>query len=112
LQLKRRHHIIRVRDNRGLDMRDSDKLDFSKLLGFDTVSESLTDGVDFQDPTVGARLGAKVGDDTTQTTTPEPEPTTTPEPTKTFMPMDETPEIGEPGEPVMRGSGGRDVINS
>jgi len=96
-------------------MRDSDKLDFSKLLGFDTVSVSLKDGVDFQDPTFAARLGAKVGTTGTETTTTETtttEPTTTPEPTKTFMPMDVTPEIGEPGEPVMRGSGGRDVINS
>jgi hypothetical protein len=36
-------------------------IDFSKLLGFDSVAEQLADGVDFQDPTVGAKLGAKVG---------------------------------------------------
>ncbi len=34
-------------------------LDFSKLLGFDVVAEM--DTVDFQDATVGAKLGAKVG---------------------------------------------------
>jgi hypothetical protein len=37
------------------------KIDFTKLLGFDAVSEQLTDGVDFQNDTVSATLGAKVG---------------------------------------------------
>lgn len=36
-------------------------LDFSKLLGFDAVADQVSDGVDFQDHTVGAKLGAKVG---------------------------------------------------
>ncbi len=36
-------------------------MDFSKLLGFDSVADQLGDGVDFQDVTVGAKLGAKVG---------------------------------------------------
>ena len=38
------------------------KIDYSKLLGFDMVSDELVDGVDFNNPTVGAKLGAKVGD--------------------------------------------------
>ena len=62
------------------------KIDFSKLLGFDTLSaetdfadatvgaklgakvglieiqEPTTKGIDFQDATLGAKLGAKVGD--------------------------------------------------
>ena len=33
-------------------------MDFSKLLGFDTIN---TDKVDFSDATFGAKLGAKVG---------------------------------------------------
>ena len=33
------------------------KIDFGKLLGFETVA-----GCDFQDETFGAKLGAKVGD--------------------------------------------------
>ena len=36
-------------------------LDFTKLLGFDSVADQLSDGVDFQDETIGAKLGAKVG---------------------------------------------------
>lgn len=36
-------------------------LDFSKLLGFDAVADQLSNGVDFQDQTVGAKLGSKVG---------------------------------------------------
>ena len=39
-------------------------IDFSKLLGFDSVADQLFDGVDFQDPTIGAKLGAKVGEPT------------------------------------------------
>ena len=38
------------------------KIDFAKLLGFNTVSDELPDGLDFKDDTFGARLGAKVGD--------------------------------------------------
>ena len=44
-------------------MQRPDKIDFSKLLGFATVADQLcSDTIDLQDPTVGARLGAKVGD--------------------------------------------------
>jgi len=37
------------------------KIDFTKLLGFDTVSEELPDGIDLQNETLGDKLGAKVG---------------------------------------------------
>jgi hypothetical protein len=44
-------------------MQKPDKIDFSKLLGFATVADQLcSDTIDLQDLTVGARLGAKVGD--------------------------------------------------
>jgi len=45
-------------------MGKSDKIDFSKLLGFELVTEELADKVDFQTETFGGRLGAKVGDKT------------------------------------------------
>jgi hypothetical protein len=37
------------------------KIDYAKLLGFAAVSDQLSEGVDFQDETLSARLGAKVG---------------------------------------------------
>lgn len=37
------------------------RIDFSKLLGFDLVSDELQAGVHFSANTVAARLGAKVG---------------------------------------------------
>ncbi len=37
------------------------KIDYTKLLGFAAVSDELSDGVDFQNDTVSATLGAKVG---------------------------------------------------
>lgn len=52
-------------------MRKSKKIDFAKLLGFETVCGRLAKGADFQDETLGqvnfqadsmsAKLGAKVG---------------------------------------------------
>ena len=42
-------------------MRESKSIDFAKLLGFETVYDRMSGGVDFQDETVGAKLGAKVG---------------------------------------------------
>ena len=38
-------------------------IDFTKLLGFDAVSEEIKGAVDFQDETVAAKLGAKIGVD-------------------------------------------------
>ncbi len=37
------------------------KIDYAKLLGFATVSGELSEAVDFQDETISAKLGAKVG---------------------------------------------------
>jgi hypothetical protein len=45
-------------------MDTSDKVDFSKLLGFGLVTEELAEKVDFQNGTFGGRLGAKIGDKT------------------------------------------------
>ena len=42
-------------------MKNAHQIDFSKLLGFDAVRDQLSAGVDFQDDTIGAKLGAKVG---------------------------------------------------
>jgi len=38
-----------------------EKIDYAKLLGFDSVSDELSEGIDFQSETIGAKLGAKVG---------------------------------------------------
>ncbi len=43
-------------------MSENRRIDFSKLLGFQVMSEELAEHVDFQDETFGGRLGAKVGD--------------------------------------------------
>jgi hypothetical protein len=40
-------------------MRKLEKIDLTKLLGFETVE--LTENVNFQDETFSAKLGAKVG---------------------------------------------------
>jgi hypothetical protein len=42
-------------------VQNSDKIDYAKLLGFEVVAEQIAGSVDFQDETVGAKLGAKVG---------------------------------------------------
>ena len=42
-------------------MKNAAKIDFAKLLGFDAVSDQISGSVDFQDETIGAKLGAKVG---------------------------------------------------
>jgi hypothetical protein len=42
-------------------MQKSEKIDLTKLLGFETIACEPTDNVDFQDETLGAKLGAKVG---------------------------------------------------
>ena len=38
------------------------KIDFGRLLGFETVSELIEGRPDLQDENLGAKLGAKVGD--------------------------------------------------
>ena len=42
-------------------MRKYNRLDFAKLLGFDTVAAKLFEELDFQDQIIAARLGAKIG---------------------------------------------------
>ncbi len=42
-------------------MQKPDAIDFTKLLGFETVADDLSREVDFQDEAIGSRLGAKVG---------------------------------------------------
>jgi hypothetical protein len=71
------------------------KIDYSKLLGFDMVSGELEKGVDFKNPTVGAKLGAKAGGQIT----------------KTFRPMLSPLEAAGPGAPVMQGLGGRKIAS-
>ena len=43
-----------------LNMQKTEKIDLTKLLGFETIREP-TDDIDFQDETLCAKLGAKVG---------------------------------------------------
>jgi len=43
-------------------MQKTDKIDYAKLLGFDAVSDQISGSVDFQNETIAAKLGAKVGD--------------------------------------------------
>lgn len=77
-------------------MQDPTKMDYSKLFGFDMVANDVVDGVDFQDATIGAKLGAKVG----KTETPLPG----------SMPLAQ--EAAPAGEPIMRGLGGRTVTRT
>jgi hypothetical protein len=37
------------------------KIDFTKLLGFDTAAEELSYGLDLQRESLGDKLGAKIG---------------------------------------------------
>jgi hypothetical protein len=46
-------------------MRTSNKIDYSKLLGFETIGDLIAESVDFQDEALAAKLGAKVGNDPT-----------------------------------------------
>ena len=43
-------------------MREIQKIDYAKLVGFATVSDEITGSVDFRADTIGAKLGAKVGE--------------------------------------------------
>jgi hypothetical protein len=79
------------------DMSGPNKIDYSKLLGFEIVTDELEKGVDFKNPVVAAKLGAKAGATITVTKADQP------------MLM---PEVSEPGVPVMQGLGGRKVPSS
>ena len=80
-------------------MHDPTKMDYSKLFGFDTVSDRLENGIDFQDATIGAKLGAKVGNQTTTVT-------------KGMKLMDLPSDVAGPGGPIMRGLRGRSVTGA
>jgi hypothetical protein len=75
-------------------MNGPSKIDYSKLLGFDIVTDELDKGVDFKNPAVAAKLGAKAGV-TTKTQQPM------------LMPLES--DVSDPAVPVMRGLGGRKV---
>jgi hypothetical protein len=77
-------------------MHDPTKMDYSKLFGFDTVIDNLAKGIDFRDPTIGAKLGAKVGTKTI---------------TEMMMPMPPRSKITGPAAPIMRGLGGRKITS-
>jgi hypothetical protein len=42
-------------------MRKPDRIDFDRLLGFELLTRELSQALDFQDESFGAKLGAKVG---------------------------------------------------
>lgn len=42
-------------------MRKGKDLDFARLVGFETLSDHCSKGIDFQEDTLGAKLGAKAG---------------------------------------------------
>jgi hypothetical protein len=44
-------------------MKTANKIDYSKLLGFESVGEQIFGSVDFQNDALAAKLGAKVGVD-------------------------------------------------
>ena len=46
-------------------MKSADMLDYSRLLGFAALGETVTGAIDFREATVDARLGAKVGTEVT-----------------------------------------------
>jgi hypothetical protein len=52
----------------------TDKIDYAKLLGFEAVAEQISGSVDFQDETISAKLGAKVGAEAGPTTLCESAP--------------------------------------
>jgi hypothetical protein len=79
-------------------MKKPTKIDYSKLLGFDMVVDEISEGVDFNNPTVGARLGAKVGAPATKTE----------QPMLIHAPFEDT----APGAPIMQGLGGRKVSST
>lgn len=43
-------------------MQKPDGIDFARLLGFELVTRELFELFDLQEETIGAKLGAKVGD--------------------------------------------------
>jgi hypothetical protein len=52
---------MRIDSNTGIAMDETNHLDFTKLLGFDIATDELSKGLNLQDETFSAKLGAKVG---------------------------------------------------
>jgi hypothetical protein len=44
-------------------MKKASEINYSKLLGFESVGDLISGNIDFQDEAVAAKLGAKVGND-------------------------------------------------
>ena len=44
-------------------MKKVSEIDYSKLLGFESIGGLVSGDIDFQDEAVAAKLGAKVGND-------------------------------------------------
>ena len=44
-------------------MKKLSEIDYSKLLGFESIGGLVSGDIDFQDEAVAAKLGAKVGND-------------------------------------------------
>ena len=76
-------------------MQDLFRIDYSKLLGFDVVSDEIANGIDFRNEIVGAKLGAKVGSATTKM------------PAAIDLPL----EVGDASAPVMQGLSGRKIAS-
>jgi len=81
-------------------MHDPTKMDYSKLFGFDMVADDVANGVDFQNATIGAKLGAKVGKVTVTTNFQMMR--------STDLPTEVTAAAG----PIMVGLGGRTVAGT
>ena len=81
-------------------MQDPTKMDYSKLFGFDMVADDVANGVDFQNATIGAKLGAKVGKVTVTTNV------------MMMRPIDLPSEVAGAGVPIMQGLGGRKVAGT
>jgi len=81
-------------------MHDPTKMDYSKLFGFDMVANDVVNGVDFQNATIGAKLGAKVGKMTVPTSF------------QMMRPTDLPTEVTAAAGPIMQGLGGRTVSST
>jgi hypothetical protein len=46
-------------------MKKASEINYSKLLGFESVGDLISGDIDFQDDALAAKLGAKIGNDPT-----------------------------------------------
>jgi hypothetical protein len=51
--------------NKNCTKRGCKRVDFARLLGFETISDQIAGSLDFQDQTFGDALGAKIGTEDT-----------------------------------------------